>query len=225
MTARAWSGLQALPDGGGYTVRRTEINLEGFRATIGRSDTIPGGSLQDPVVAAAMTITCGAQSIARTVSNSPDETAAIDSTGVTLRRRLTDAIALAGMRPPLSAPTGTTVRLRGKRVLITGRPRGSARPGPNCSRATAPRSSSSRAAKTCCRRSPTGSPPTAAPQRRSPATCPTSTPSTTLSTPSATSTSWSTTPAGRSAGRWPSRWTAGTTWSAPWCSTTTRRCG
>ena len=37
-----------------------------------------------------------------------------------LRRRLTDAIALAGMRPPLSAPTGTTVRLRGKRVLITG---------------------------------------------------------------------------------------------------------
>ena len=46
-------GLQALPDGGGYSVRRTEINLEGFRATIGRSDTIPGGSLQDPVVAAA----------------------------------------------------------------------------------------------------------------------------------------------------------------------------
>ena len=37
-----------------------------------------------------------------------------------LRRRLTDAIALAGMRPPLSAPTGTTVRLRGKRVLVTG---------------------------------------------------------------------------------------------------------
>jgi NAD(P)-dependent dehydrogenase (short-subunit alcohol dehydrogenase family) len=36
------------------------------------------------------------------------------------RRRLTDAIAMAGMRPPLSAPTGTTVRLRGKRVLITG---------------------------------------------------------------------------------------------------------
>jgi len=33
---------------------------------------------------------------------------------------LTDAIALAGMRPPLSAPTGTTVRLRGKRVLVTG---------------------------------------------------------------------------------------------------------
>ncbi len=27
---------------------------------------------------------------------------------------------MAGMRPPLSAPTGTTVRLRGKRVLITG---------------------------------------------------------------------------------------------------------
>ena len=58
-------GLQALPDDGAYTVRRTEINLEGFTATIGRSDTITGTSLQDPVVAAAMTITCGGQSIAQ----------------------------------------------------------------------------------------------------------------------------------------------------------------
>ena len=68
------------------------------------------------------------------------------------------------MRPPLSAPTGTTVRLRGKRVLDhrASSGIGEAR-GPNCSRATAPRSSSSRAAKTCCRRSPTGSPRTAAP--------------------------------------------------------------
>ncbi len=35
-------------------------------------------------------------------------------------RRLTDAIALTGMRPPLSLPTGTKVDLRGKRVLLTG---------------------------------------------------------------------------------------------------------
>ncbi|WP_197378266.1 SDR family oxidoreductase [Mycolicibacterium mengxianglii] len=35
-------------------------------------------------------------------------------------RRLTDAIALTGMRPPLSLPTGTKIDLRGKRVLLTG---------------------------------------------------------------------------------------------------------
>ncbi|CAJ1508718.1 SDR family oxidoreductase [[Mycobacterium] burgundiense] len=35
-------------------------------------------------------------------------------------RRLTDALALAGMRPPLSLPTGTNIDLRGKRVLLTG---------------------------------------------------------------------------------------------------------
>jgi NAD(P)-dependent dehydrogenase (short-subunit alcohol dehydrogenase family) len=35
-------------------------------------------------------------------------------------RRLTDAIALAGMRPPLSLPTGTHIDLTGKRVLLTG---------------------------------------------------------------------------------------------------------
>ncbi|WP_167106538.1 hypothetical protein [Mycobacterium sp. DL592] len=56
-------GLQALPDGAGYTVRRTEIDLDGPVATIGRSDTVPGGSQQDPVVASAMTISCGAQTI------------------------------------------------------------------------------------------------------------------------------------------------------------------
>jgi len=37
-----------------------------------------------------------------------------------LRRRLTEAIALTGMRPPLSVPPRTRIRLRGKRVLITG---------------------------------------------------------------------------------------------------------
>lgn len=52
-------GLQALPDGGAYTVRRTEIDLDGTTATIGRSDTVTGSSLQDPVVASAMTISCG----------------------------------------------------------------------------------------------------------------------------------------------------------------------
>ncbi|AQT78639.1 short-chain dehydrogenase [Mycolicibacterium litorale] len=37
-----------------------------------------------------------------------------------LRRRLTEVIALTGMRPPLSLPTGTNIDLRGKRVLVTG---------------------------------------------------------------------------------------------------------
>ena len=37
-----------------------------------------------------------------------------------LRRRLTEAIALTGMRPPMSVPARTRIRLRGKRVLITG---------------------------------------------------------------------------------------------------------
>lgn len=35
-------------------------------------------------------------------------------------RRLTEVIALTGMRPPLSLPTGTNIDLRGKRVLLTG---------------------------------------------------------------------------------------------------------
>ncbi len=52
-------GLQALPDGSGYVVRRTEIDLAGTRATIGRSDTVTAASQQDPVVASAMTISCG----------------------------------------------------------------------------------------------------------------------------------------------------------------------
>ncbi len=37
-----------------------------------------------------------------------------------LRRRLTEAIALTGMRPPLAMPNRTRIPLRGKRVLITG---------------------------------------------------------------------------------------------------------
>ena len=39
---------------------------------------------------------------------------------MTLRGRLTEAIALAGMRPPLSVSGRTRIPLRGKRVLITG---------------------------------------------------------------------------------------------------------
>jgi NAD(P)-dependent dehydrogenase (short-subunit alcohol dehydrogenase family) len=39
---------------------------------------------------------------------------------VTLRRRLTKAIAMTGMRPPLRVPSSTHIDLRGKRVLITG---------------------------------------------------------------------------------------------------------
>lgn len=37
-----------------------------------------------------------------------------------LRRKLTETIALTGMRPPLSVPSRTRIPLRGKRVLITG---------------------------------------------------------------------------------------------------------
>ncbi len=39
---------------------------------------------------------------------------------MTLRRRLTEAITLAGLRPPISPPRRTRIPLRGKRVLITG---------------------------------------------------------------------------------------------------------
>jgi len=58
-------GLQALPDGAGYTVRRTEIDLDGFTAIPGASDTISAPSPQDPAVASAMTISCGDQTISK----------------------------------------------------------------------------------------------------------------------------------------------------------------
>ncbi|WP_328514733.1 SDR family NAD(P)-dependent oxidoreductase [Mycolicibacterium palauense] len=38
----------------------------------------------------------------------------------TLRRKLTEAITLTAMRPPVSLPTGTHIDLRGKRVVVTG---------------------------------------------------------------------------------------------------------
>ncbi|MFM9033824.1 MAG: SDR family oxidoreductase [Mycobacterium sp.] len=37
-----------------------------------------------------------------------------------LRRKLTEAVTLAGLRPPPSVPSRTRIRLRGKRVLVTG---------------------------------------------------------------------------------------------------------
>jgi hypothetical protein len=52
-------GLQALPDGEQWVVHRTEIDLDGTRATIGRADTVTAASAQDPAVTSAQTISCG----------------------------------------------------------------------------------------------------------------------------------------------------------------------
>lgn len=57
-------GLQAQAGDSGWTVRRTEIVLNGATATLGRSDTVAAPSQQDPVVTAAQSITCGDQTIA-----------------------------------------------------------------------------------------------------------------------------------------------------------------
>ncbi len=48
--------LQALDNGGQWTVHRTEINLDGTRATTGRSDTLAAASTADPEVTSAQTI-------------------------------------------------------------------------------------------------------------------------------------------------------------------------
>ncbi|MCV7098878.1 hypothetical protein [Mycobacterium palustre] len=50
--------LQARNDGQ-WTVRRTEIDLNGTLATIGASDTVTAASAQDPAVTSAQTISCG----------------------------------------------------------------------------------------------------------------------------------------------------------------------
>ena len=122
------------------------------------------------------------------------------------------------MRPPLSAPTGTTVRLRGKRVLITGASSGIGEAGAELfAQKGAEVIIVARRAdllqEVADRITADGGTATAVPcdlsdldavdalRRHA----------------SATSTSWSTTPAARSAGRWPSRWTAGMTSSGPWC--------
>jgi hypothetical protein len=57
-------GLQALNDGQ-WTVRRTEIDLNGTLATIGQSDTVAAASAQDPAVTSAQTISCGDLTIAK----------------------------------------------------------------------------------------------------------------------------------------------------------------
>jgi hypothetical protein len=51
--------LQALGSGEQWTVRRTEINLNGLRASTGSSDTLTATSAHDPVVTTAQTISCG----------------------------------------------------------------------------------------------------------------------------------------------------------------------
>jgi hypothetical protein len=52
-------GLQAVNNGGQWMVSRTEIDLTGTVATIGRSDTVTATSAQDPAVTSAQTISCG----------------------------------------------------------------------------------------------------------------------------------------------------------------------
>jgi hypothetical protein len=48
-----------------WTVRRTEIDLNGATAMIGRSDTVAATSEQDPAWTTAGTISCGDLTIAR----------------------------------------------------------------------------------------------------------------------------------------------------------------
>ncbi|WP_310781620.1 hypothetical protein [Mycobacterium sp. Z3061] len=55
--------LQALGSGGQWTVRRTEIDLNGLRAATGASDTLTATSAQDPAVTTAQTISCGERTI------------------------------------------------------------------------------------------------------------------------------------------------------------------
>jgi hypothetical protein len=57
-------GLQAL-NNGLWTVRRTEIDLNGTLATIGPSDTVTAASAQDPAVSSAQTISCGDLTLAK----------------------------------------------------------------------------------------------------------------------------------------------------------------
>lgn len=57
------AGLRAPPQDDRWTIRRTEIDLDGTVATIGRSDTVTAGTAADPAVIAARTITCDGLSI------------------------------------------------------------------------------------------------------------------------------------------------------------------
>jgi hypothetical protein len=56
-------GLLGVQDGGRMSVRRTEIDLNGMTATIGRSDTVAASSDQDPAWTTAHDISCGDRSI------------------------------------------------------------------------------------------------------------------------------------------------------------------
>jgi hypothetical protein len=58
-------GLQAMDRGGQWTVRRTEIDLNGPLATVGQSDTLMAVSAQDPLVSSAQTISCGDLTISK----------------------------------------------------------------------------------------------------------------------------------------------------------------
>jgi hypothetical protein len=62
---RRLAGLQALPQGSGWEVRRTEISLNGTNATIGTSDTVTAASAQSPSVTEAQTISCGDRTISQ----------------------------------------------------------------------------------------------------------------------------------------------------------------
>ena len=60
-------GLQAVNNDNQWTVRRTEIDLNGRTAvaTTGRSDTVTATSAQDPAVTSAQTISCGDLTISK----------------------------------------------------------------------------------------------------------------------------------------------------------------
>jgi hypothetical protein len=62
-TGRHLVGLRASNQDGQWTVRRTEIDLNGTLATIGVSDTVTATSAQDPAVVSAQTISCGETTI------------------------------------------------------------------------------------------------------------------------------------------------------------------
>ena len=64
-------GLQALQNGGQWTVRRTEIDLYGTLAKIGQSDTVTATSAQDPAVVSARTISCGDLTISKDGARQP----------------------------------------------------------------------------------------------------------------------------------------------------------
>ena len=59
------AGAANPPNTGQWTVRRTEIDLNGTLATIGQSDTVTATSAQDPAVTSAQTISCGDLTISK----------------------------------------------------------------------------------------------------------------------------------------------------------------